>query len=84
MTKAKEKPTSPAIIEADEKGVKWVLIKCPYCGEDLSKVSLGRIVLTPLGEIFESYHPIRCPECNHPLLAVPARPAVYRPGGPLT
>lgn len=81
MTKPKEKPPLPIVIEADAEGVGWVLIVCPFCGEDLSKVSHGRITLTPLGEIFETYHPIRCTECNHPLLPLPERSPIQKPGG---
>lgn len=84
MTKHKEPPQTPIVIYEDAAGVQWVLVVCPYCQADLSKVSACRTVRTHVGELTETYWPLRCPECGHPLLRV-ARPSpIVRPVAPIT
>lgn len=78
--------SSPVKVWTDPKGVEWVLIECPYCHADLSKVSHGRTVRV-VGiemEVFETFHPLRCSECAHPLLPVPKRSPVMPAGNPLS
>lgn len=81
MSPVPEKPPSPVQIWADVTGQKWVLIVCPYCHTDLSKVSHGRTTYNMAmdRELFETYHPIRCTECNHPLLPFPVQSSVVKP-----
>ncbi len=55
-----------------------VVAMCPYCEADLSKVCLGRYVDVPGGTAIDTWHPIACPECHHPLLYVAQPSEVIR------
>lgn len=63
-------PILPVKIYKDEEGDRWVTVVCPYCGTDLSRASVGRLVHHPGTDLAspEIYFPLRCLECNHPLL----------------
>lgn len=45
-----------------------VVAVCPYCAADLSTVTVGRYVEELGGKGIQAFHPLRCPECWHPLL----------------
>ena len=55
------------VTQVAEGDVPWVAL-CPYCGADLSTVSLARYRRTPEGVTVDAFYPMRCPECRHPLL----------------
>jgi len=61
----------PFQLYTDEKGDEWWEAICPFCGVDLSTISLGRAVRVPQGDTIEMWAPMKCPECKHRLLPNP-------------
>lgn len=57
-------------------GRKVYAVFCPGCGVDLSKICLGRIRHTPVGDVADVWHQLRCPDCGYYLLEVPAAPKI--------
>ncbi len=56
-----------------------VLVHCAHCHTDISRVCLGAIVRTMQGVQPYVLVPLRCPECNAPLLAIGAPPRIITP-----
>jgi len=81
-----DSPPAPAPVNAllpTDQGpdVHPVEVRCPYCQANLSRASLGRYAVTPIGKTVEIWHPIVCLECNHPLLFLKEPSKVVRIDG---
>lgn len=75
---------TPLAVHVDPEGRKWFVVRCPYCEADLSRVSVGRTMRAPAGDYCDVFHPLRCPECGHPLIPVPETSPIIPARGPLT
>lgn len=74
------KPAHPLVHQAQTAdGRRVYVVICPGCKVNLSKVSLGRHLLTPHGKVSELWHPVSCPECGYYLLEVTDLSPVVRP-----
>jgi hypothetical protein len=60
-----------ALVEHPD-GSRVYLVVCPHCQADLSTVSQGRLIDTPVGPLPEVWFPVRCPECKGALLPQPS------------
>ncbi len=71
-----------ALVEHPD-GERVYLVVCPHCQADLSTVSQGRLIETPVGPLPEVWFPVRCPECKGALLPQPSAIVRAAPrGGP--
>ncbi len=63
---------------------RYAVVACPYCKADISRTCLGAAVMMQQGPVVTILHPLRCPECNHPLLPLPEVPGILPVHGRLT
>jgi|SRR5579864_1573808 len=73
----------PIMLVEHPDGSRVYLVICPHCQADLSKVSLGRFIETPVGPLPELWFPVRCPECKGALLPQPSPIVAAKAGPPL-
>lgn len=62
----------PLALVQHPNGDRFWLVLCPHCNADLSRVSHGRIIPTPQGNIPDVTWPGRCPECGGGLWPAPS------------
>jgi len=62
----------------------YALVQCRHCNADISRTCLGTVVHTPAGDAVTILYPLRCPECNHPLVATSTDPGIIPVHGHLT
>jgi len=84
-----DSPPAPAPVNAllstiEGPTIHPVEVRCPYCQANLSRASLGRYVMSPIGKTVEIWHPVVCLECNHPLLFLQEPSKVVRAHGTLS